>query len=68
MVDGTYAEVFQKVVSEQVRRNHEVIEMMCEQMLVLPGHRGLLVTEMEDGAVCAELTHDVPFGEIHYSR
>lgn len=68
MVDGTYAELFQRVVAAQVRRNHELIEMMCEQMLVTPGHRGVLVTELDDGSVSAELTYDVPFGEIHYRR
>jgi hypothetical protein len=67
-VDGSYAEVIQKLVDEQVRRNHEVIDHMCELMLVTPGSRGVLVTERDDGTVAAELSDDVPFGEIHYAR
>jgi hypothetical protein len=68
VVDGSYALAFQRLVDEQVRRNHEVIETMCERMLVTPGNRGVLVTDLGDGTVRAELSDDVPFGQIHYDQ
>ena len=59
---------FAAIVVEQLRRNHEVLERMCERMLVLPGDRGVLVTLLPMGTVRAELSDDVPFGEIHYTH
>lgn len=65
MVDGSFIE---ELVAEQVRRNDEVIETMCEQMLVQTGNRGVLITPLASGAVAAELSDHVPFGEIHYAH
>jgi hypothetical protein len=47
---------------------HAAIERMCEQMLVTPGNRGVLVTDEPGAAYTVELSDEVPFGEIHYRR
>lgn len=54
------------LVTEQVRRNRDAVEAMCERMLVLPGDWGVLVTQLPNGTVRAELTHDVPPMTVGY--
>lgn len=55
-----YPDRIAALLTEQVRRNHEAIETMCERMLLLPGDWGVLVTHLPDGTVRVELSHDVP--------
>jgi len=63
-----YRETIQELAAQRAAEHSEAVERMCEQMLVLPGSRGVLVTDLPDGAFRVELSDDVPFGEIHYRR
>jgi isocitrate dehydrogenase len=64
----SYPEVIQAYVREQIRRNDDAIEAMCERMLVTPGDYGVLVVDNPDGTVTASLSHDVPAMTIGYMR
>lgn len=55
-------------IARQIAANHDAVETMVERSLVTPGNRGVLVTPLPGGAVRAELSDVVPFGEIHYLR
>lgn len=55
----------QEMAVAQLKRNNDLIEFMCEQMLVIPGDYGVLVTELPGMNIKVQLSHDVPFGEIH---
>lgn len=68
-VTGTYAEKIQPFIEEQRKNNEAAIEQMCERMLTQEGtDYGVLVTEMNNGTVTAELSPDVPFSQIHHKR
>lgn len=65
MSEDMHAEI-NALIARQIAANAEAVERACERMLVLPGDFGVLVTPQPDGAVVAELSHRVPFGEVHY--
>lgn len=62
------SQMLRKLVAQQMTANRDVVEHACELMLTTPGDRGVLVTERDNGTVRAELSEDVPFGEIHYRK
>ena len=60
--------ILDRAVKKAARDYFDAIEMMCEQMLVQPGNRGVLVHDHIDGSWEVELSLDVPFGQIHHRR
>ena len=59
-------EAIAQAVHEVLSKRDAMLEEMCVQML-LEGKRGLRVVEYAD-KITAELTDDVPYGEIHWHQ
>lgn len=57
-------DIIQQTIADQLRAEHELIEMYCEKMLTDPRGYGVKVKQWPD-RIEVSLSPDVHFGEVH---